>query len=184
MMSIHALTSKAVIAAVVAGAFSAAALAVDTPQIDSRVQGTLEHFYAQDHAHRELANKAAAVLVFPRVTKAGAGVGGEFGEGALEIHGKTVGYYKMTAASVGATLGAGRRSEVFLFMTDEARERFMRSRDWTIGADTNVAIVNTGAGAQYQSGALHKPVLAFVFGEQGLIGDASLQGTKVTKLPQ
>jgi lipid-binding SYLF domain-containing protein len=181
-MKLHASISKVAIAASVAAAFSVATPAADTPPIDSRVQGALEHFYAQGPANRELASKAAAVLVFPRVTKAGAGVGGEFGEGALEVHGKTIGYYKMTSASVGATLGVARRSEVFLFMTDEARERFLHSRDWTVGADTNVAIAHKGTGAEYQSGALHKPVLAFVFGEQGLIGDASLEGTKVTKL--
>jgi len=124
------------------------------------------------------------VLVFPRVTKAGAGVGAEFGEGALEIHGKTVGYYKVTGASVGATLGAARRSEVFLFMTDEARDRFMNSKDWTVGADTGIAVMKKGAGAQYDSGTLNKPVLAFVFGEKGLIGDVSLEGAKVSRLPE
>lgn len=91
---------------------SAAALAVDTPKIDSRVQDTLETFYAPVDNHRELAHKAAAVRVFPRATEAGAAVGGEFGEGALEVRGKTVGYYKVTGASLGATLGAARRSEV------------------------------------------------------------------------
>lgn len=182
-MKSHALICKAAIGAV-AVACSAAALAMDAPQIDSRVQGALERFYAQSASNRDLASKAAAVLVFPRVTKAGAGVGGEFGEGALEVRGKTVGYYKLTGASVGATLGAARRSEVFLFMTDEARERFMSSRNWTVGADTGVAIAHKGMGAQYESGALHKPVLAFVFGEKGLIGDASVEGSKVTRLPE
>lgn len=178
----HALTSIATL--VGAALLSAAALAVDTPKIDSRVQNTLQTFYAQGDNHRELAHKAAAVLVFPRVTKAGAAVGGEFGEGALEVHGKIVGYYRVTGASVGATLGAARRSEVYLFMTDEARERFVNSRDWTVGADTGVAVVTKGAGARYNNGTLNKPVLAFVFGEKGLLGDVSLEGAKVTKLAQ
>jgi lipid-binding SYLF domain-containing protein len=42
---------------------------------------TMDRFYAQDPTHRDLAQKAAAVLVFPQVTEAGAGVGGEYGEG-------------------------------------------------------------------------------------------------------
>jgi lipid-binding SYLF domain-containing protein len=182
MMRPNSLTSIAAVAAT--ALVSAAALAVDTPKIDSRVQNALQTFYAQGDNHRELAHKAAAVLVFPRVTKAGVGVGGEFGEGALEVHGKTVGYYRVTGASLGATLGAARRSEVFLFMTDEARDHFMNSRDWTIGADTGVAVVKKGAGAQYDTGTLNKPVLAFVFGEKGLLGDVSLEGAKVTKLAE
>jgi len=169
--------------AAIAFAFSALAVAASTSEINSRVEAALSRFYAQDPNHRELANKASAMLVFPSVTKAGAGVGGEYGEGALQVHGKTVAYYKLTGASAGATLGVARRSEVILFMTDAALEKFMNSKDWTVGVDAGVAVVK-GAGAQYDSETLRKPVVAFVFGEKGLIADVSLEGAKVTKLPQ
>jgi lipid-binding SYLF domain-containing protein len=172
------------------GAFAAVAVAVaglalgaTTAQIDQRVDGALTRFYSQNEQHKDLAQKAAAVLVFPRITKAGAGVGGEYGEGALEVNGKTVGYYKVTGASVGATLGAARRSEVILFMTDAARDKFMSSHDFTLGADAGVAVMRKGAGADYDTETLRKPVLAFVFGEHGLIADASLEGAKISKLP-
>jgi lipid-binding SYLF domain-containing protein len=157
------------------------AVAATTSVIDSRVDAALNRFYAQGASHRELAHKASAMLVFPRVTKAGAGVGGEYGEGVLEVNGTTVGYYKLTGASVGATLGAARRSEVILFMTDEAREKFLKSKGWTIGADANVAVVK-GVGAEVDTETMQRPVLAFVFGEKGLIADVSLEGVKVTKL--
>jgi lipid-binding SYLF domain-containing protein len=163
---------------------AALALAATSAAIDSGVESTLNRFYAQNDLHREWAQKAAAVLVFPRVTKAGAGVGGEYGEGALEVKGKTVGYYKMTGASVGATLGAANHSEVILFMTDEARDKFMNSHDWSVGADANVAVVRKGAGGEYDTETLRKPVVAFVFGEKGLMADASLKGAKITRLPQ
>jgi len=169
--------------AAIAFAFSALAVAASTSEINARVEAALSRFYAQDPNHRELANKASAMLVFPSVTKAGAGVGGEYGEGALQVHGKTVAYYKLTGASAGATLGVARRSEVLLFMTDAALEKFMNSKDWTVGVDAGVAVVK-GAGAQYDSETLRKPVVAFVFGEKGLIADVSLEGAKVTKLPQ
>jgi len=169
--------------AAIALAFSALAVAASTPEINARVEAALSRFYAQGPNHRELANKASAMLVFPSITKAGAGVGGEYGEGALQVHGKTVGYYKLTGASAGATLGVARRSEVILFMTDAALEKFMNSKDWTVGIDAGVAVVK-GAGAQYDSETLRKPVVAFVFGEKGLIADVSLEGAKVTKLPQ
>jgi lipid-binding SYLF domain-containing protein len=165
-------------------ALTAVALGATDAQIDTRVNGALSRFYAENQTHRDLAQKATAVLVFPRITKAGAGVGGEYGEGALQVHGKTVGYYKVTGGSVGATLGVARRSEVILFMTDAARERFMNSGDWTIGADTGVAVIRKGAGGEYDTETLRRPVLAFVFGEKGLIADASLEGAKVSRLPQ
>ena len=172
--------------AVAASALAAVALAASTADadIDARVDATLNRFYAQSEGNHNLAQKAAAVLVFPRVTKAGAGVGGEFGKGALMVHGSTVGYYKVTGGSIGATLGVAYHSEVILFMTDEARDHFMHSSDWSIGADAGVAVVKKGAEAQYGTETLHKPVLAFIFGEKGLMGDVSLAGAKVSKLPE
>jgi len=150
-------------------------------EINSRVDATLNTFYAQGANHRQLASKAAAVLVFPRVTKAGVGIAGQYGEGALEVNGATVGYYKVSGASVGATLGAEHRSEVILFMTDAAREKFMNSDGWTVGADANVAVVK-GVGGTVDTENLQHPVVAFVFGEKGLMADVSLEGSKVTKL--
>jgi lipid-binding SYLF domain-containing protein len=170
--------------AAAASVLAAVALAASTADIDANVDATLNRFYAQSDANRGLAQKAAAVLVFPRVTKAGAGIGGEFGEGALQVHGRTVGYYKVTGGSIGATLGVAHHSEVILFMTDAARDHFMSSSDWSLGADASVAVVRKGADAQFDTETLHKPVLAFVFGEKGLIGDVSLEGAKVSKLAQ
>ena len=157
-------------------------LADTRAEIDAGVNAALEQFYAQSAANRELVAKASAVLVFPRVTKGGAGVAASYGEGALVEHGRTMGYYKMTAGSIGATIGVGQRREVVLFMTDAARDTFVTSKGWTIGADTGVALVSKGAGGEYDTETLRKPLLAFVFGEKGLIADASIEGTKVTKI--
>jgi lipid-binding SYLF domain-containing protein len=162
---------------------SAVAFAV-TPDLGTRVQETLDRFYAQSEKNRELAQKAAAVLVFPRITKAGAGVAGKYGEGELRVGDKSAGYYKITGASVGATLGVGERSEVILFMTPEARDKFISRKDWTIGADLGVAVAKKGVGREYDNETLSKPVLGFVFGEKGLIADASIEGAKLTRLPE
>jgi lipid-binding SYLF domain-containing protein len=45
-----------------------------------------------------------------------------------------------------------------------------------------VAVVKTGAGGALDSQTLSKPILAFVFGEKGLMGDASLKGAKISKI--
>jgi lipid-binding SYLF domain-containing protein len=121
-------------------------------------------------------------LVFGRVTKGGAGVAGEFGEGALRINGATADYYSVTSASVGLTLGYARHSEVILFMTQDALEKFRKSEDWSAGADTSFALVSKGSGGQYDTATLNKPVLGFIFGEKGLIGDLSFEGSKITKI--
>ena len=179
--SLKALVSTGTIATV-AVLIGAAALAADTSAIDKQVGATLDHFYSLSDNNKYLAQNAAAVLVFPSITKAGIGVGGEHGDGALQENGKTVGYYSISGASIGLTLGVSRHSEVILFNTPEARDKFVNGSDWSVGADTSVAVMKKGAGGKYDSESLKKPVLVWVFGEKGLMGDASLQGAKISKL--
>jgi lipid-binding SYLF domain-containing protein len=151
-------------------------------EIDASADRALAHFYKLNPKHKELADKAAGILVFGRVTKGGAGVAGEFGEGALRIQGATADYYSVTSASVGLTLGYASHSEVILFMTQDALEKFRKSQDWSAGADTSFALVSKGSGGQYDTATLNKPVLGFIFGEKGLIGDLSFEGSKITKI--
>jgi lipid-binding SYLF domain-containing protein len=129
-----------------------------------------------------LLHTAAGALVFPRVTKAGAGIAGEYGEGALQVGGKTVGYYSVSSASIGLTLGAAQHSEVLVFTTPEALNQFTSSKGWSVGADTGVAVISKGGGGDYDTETLKKPVVSFVFAEKGLIGDASLEGSKIDRL--
>jgi lipid-binding SYLF domain-containing protein len=179
--SLKTLVSMGMIGTLVA-LIGTAALAVDTAAMDTQVAATLDRFYALSPNNKFLAQNAAAVLVFPSITKAGIGLGGEHGDGALLENGKTVGYYSISGASIGLTLGVSSHSEVILFNTPQARDKFVNGGDWSIGADTSVAVMKQGAGGKYDSLTLKKPVLAFVFGEKGLMGDASLQGAKISRI--
>jgi lipid-binding SYLF domain-containing protein len=181
--SLTSFTSMAIVALVVA-LVGTAAVAADTAAIDKAVSATLDRFYALSDNNRSLAQSAAGVLVFPSITKAGIGVGGEHGDGALLKNGKTVGYYSISGASIGLTLGVSHHSQVILFNTPQALDKFVKGGDWSIGADASVAVMKKGAGGNYDTQTLNKPVLDFVFGEKGLMGDASLQGAKVSKIAQ
>src|SRR3984957_7748381 len=101
--------------AILALGASAAVLAANEMQIDHRVYKTLQHIDPTNAANLSLGQKAAGMLVFPRVTKAGIGIGGEHGEGALLVGGKTMGYYSVGAASAGLTLGLAKHREVLMF---------------------------------------------------------------------
>ena len=177
-----ALRLSTVAAVALAALIGTVALAVDTAAIDQQVSATLNKFYALNERNKYLADNAAGVLVFPKITKAGAGIGGEHGDGALLVGGKTVGYYSNSGASIGLTLGVSQHSQVILFQTPQARDKFVNGKDWSIGADASVAVAKTGAGGTYDNQTLSKPVLAFVFGEKGLMGDASLSGGKISKI--
>ena len=168
--------------AAVALLLSAVSFGATKAEIDERVHVAMHQFYELNPQHKDLVARAKGVLVFPRITKGGVGVGGQFGEGALRIDGKNVDYYSIASGSVGVTLGLAKRKEVILFMTQEALDKFTTGHGWTIGADTNVAVLSKGAGGDYDTKTLQRPILGFVFGEKGLIGDISLEGSKVTKL--
>ncbi len=81
------------------------------------IDATLREFYWRVRGSRQLVGRAAGVLVFPRIYKAGIGIGGEYGEGALLVRGRRVASYNSVSASVGFQLGAQARSVIILFMT-------------------------------------------------------------------
>jgi lipid-binding SYLF domain-containing protein len=168
--------------AIVALASSAASFAATETQIDARVSETLVYFNTINPENRVLGDKAAGVLVFPRVTKGGIGVAGEFGEGVLQVNGKTVGYYSVGAASVGLTLGLAKHSEIIMFMTQDSLNKFTSSEGWSIGADAGITVVSGGASGSYDTQTQQKPILGFVFAEKGLIADLSFEGSKISKI--
>jgi lipid-binding SYLF domain-containing protein len=160
----------------------AAVQAESKQEIDVAVSDSLQKFTSANPAHGQLLSEAVGVLVFPRITKAGAGIGGEHGDGALLKGGVTKHYYSLSSASVGLTLGAGQRTEIILFMTQEALSKFELSKGYDLGVDAQVAVVSKGAGGNYDSETLKKPILGFVFDEKGLIGDISLKGSKIKRI--
>jgi lipid-binding SYLF domain-containing protein len=161
---------------------SAAVQAESKQEIDVAVSDSLTKFTNYNPAHAQLLSEAVGVLVFPRITKAGAGIGGEHGDGALLKGGVTKHYYSLSSASVGLTLGAGQRTEIILFMTQEALSKFEASHGYDLGVDAQVAVVSKGAGGNYDSETLKKPILGFVFDEKGLIGDISFKGSKIKRI--
>jgi lipid-binding SYLF domain-containing protein len=151
-------------------------------EVDTAVSNSVNQFYTLNTKHQGLAEKAAGILIFPSITKGGIGIAGEYGEGALQVKGKTVAYYNIGSASIGLTLGIASRSEIIMFMTQESLDSFLKSNGWKVGVDAGIAIMSTGAGGQYDTKTLQKPILGFAFGEKGLIGDLSFEGSKITKM--
>jgi lipid-binding SYLF domain-containing protein len=151
-------------------------------EINAAVNATLDRFYRQIPGARELSARAAGVLVFPTVVKAGFGFGGEYGEGAMRVAGRTVGYYNTIAASVGFQLGAQARSVIIMFMTPEALAGFRRVDGWKIGVDGSVAIIVIGAGGSIDTEKITSPVVGFILDPTGLMYNLTLEGSKITRI--
>ncbi len=151
-------------------------------ELDARVRAAIELMYTDVPASRELAQKAAGMLVFPTIIKGGIGIGGEYGEGALLVNGATVQYYRLTALSFGFQLGGQGKTEVLLFMTGAALQEFRDSEGWEAGVDGSIAVLEFGVGKEIDTNNIRDPIIGFVFNNKGLMYDLSLEGTKFWKI--
>lgn len=156
--------------------------AATAKEINTRVDQALQRFYKKIHNGRALIAESPGVLVFPDVFKAGFGVGGEYGEGALRVNGRTVDYYNTVGLSVGLQLGAQSRSVVIVFRDRKALENFRHSQGWKVGVDGSVALAKVGAGGTVDSNTLQNPIVAFVFDNQGLMYNLTLEGAKISRM--
>lgn len=151
-------------------------------EIDAGVDDSLEKFYKKIGEAEDLGKKAEGILVFPSVIKAGFGIGGEYGEGALRIKGKTVEYYSTAAASFGFQLGVQSKTLILMFMSKKALKNFRDSEGWEVGVDASVALIAVGAGGSLDTTSLKKPILGFVVDQKGLMYNLTLEGSKMTIL--
>ncbi len=156
--------------------------AASAAEIETDVNATLSRFYLNVNGSRDLASRAAGILVFPSIVKAGIGIGGEYGEGAMRINGKTAGYYNSVSASVGFQLGVQTRSVIIMFMTEDALRSFRRKNGWKVGVDGSVALVTLGVGGAVDTNQIRKPVIGFILDEKGLMYNLTLEGSKISRI--
>jgi len=156
--------------------------AASAEEINIRVDGTLKRFSKEITGGSEFLKKAKGVLVFPSVIKAGFGIGGEYGEGALRNSGKTVEYYSTAAASIGLQLGAQSKSIVLVFLTKKALSDFRKSEGWKAGVDGSVALLEWGAGEDINTVDMNDPIVGFVFSNKGLMYNLTIEGSKFSKI--
>jgi lipid-binding SYLF domain-containing protein len=155
---------------------------VKRQRIDADSRGALSRLYANTRGSRELVAKSRGVLVFPSVLAGGIGIGGQYGKGELLVDGKPVDFYSTSGLTLGAQLGAQSKAIVVLFLTQDALDRFRRSNGWTAGVDASVALLKVGANGTIDTETAATSVIGFVFTNSGLMFDASIAGTKVSRL--
>lgn len=156
--------------------------AASAASIDADVRATIDRFHTQIRGAQELSDKSYGILVFPSVVKAGFGIGGEYGEGALMVRGQPTAYFNTVGASFGFQLGIQARSVIIMFMTPEALEQFRRSKGWKVGVDGSVAIVTVGVGGSIDTNKIVSPVIGFILDPKGLMYNLTLEGTKITRI--
>jgi len=170
-----------VVAALALGARPAVA-ADKAAEISSDSQAALNELYAKVDAAKTLGAKANAILVFPKITKAGFVVGGKHGDGALMKGGKTVGYYSTSGGSVGLQAGVQTYGYAMFFMNAKALQDLDKADGFEVGVGPTVVVLDEGKAKDITTTTAKDDIYAFVFGQKGLMAGVGIQGNKITRI--
>jgi len=158
------------------------ALGASASEINSSSAAALNNLYRNTPGARALANKSKGILIFPNIVKGGFIVAGQYGDGALRERGRTVGYYRSVAASVGFQAGAQAFGYVLFFMDNDSLRYLDKSDGWELGTGPSLVVLDKGFGKNLSTTTLQKGVYAFIFDQKGLMGGVGIQGSKITKI--
>jgi lipid-binding SYLF domain-containing protein len=149
--------------------------------IDRDARAALNRLYRVAPETRAILARAQGILVFPAIYKAGIGLGGEAGKGALFRGGKRSGFYRLVSGSIGFQFGAQKRIQVIAFMTPDALQKFVNSEGFKVGVDGSVVVADLGTSGKVDSASFNKPIIGFVLGEKGLMYNVTLEGARIWK---
>jgi len=161
----------------------AAFTAKEAAELLAEANATAADFKANTEGADAIFSKAKGILVCPTIRKMGIGIGAEGGKCVLTSGANEPLYYSSRALKAGAILGAEKHSMILVLNTDKALENFTSGkREWEFGVDASVSVAKVGAGGDIDTTNLKGDILSFIFGEKGLMGDLSWEGTSLKKL--
>ena len=161
---------------------SITATADTAAEIDRDVDNAIQKLYARSSAAKELSTIAKAILVFPKIVKGGLIIGGQYGEGALRVGGKTQGHYSTAAASYGLQAGVQSFGYAMFFMTDKALDHMKKSKGWEVGVGPSVVVVDQGMARSLTTTTAKEGIYVFFFDQKGLMAGLGIQGSKIEKI--
>lgn len=178
--SLH--TFMLVAASLLAMSFTHSAGAATAEEINTDSQQALQRLYKTNPFAETISRNAKAILVFPKIIKAGLVLGGSFGEGELMEGSKVNGYYNSVSASWGLQAGAQSYGYVVFLVSDKAVKYVHDTHGWEIGVGPTVVVVDEGVAKNLSSSTLKDDAYAFVFSQEGLMAGISIEGTKITRI--
>ncbi|MGK6310746.1 YSC84-related protein [Variovorax sp. DT-64] len=160
----------------------AAAIAADRVALERDARNAYQKLIASAPAAKALSKEAVGVLVFPKITKAGLVVGGQYGEGVLLRSGKPAGYYKNTGASYGLQAGAQQYGYAMFLMNEKALNALNEDRGFEVGVGPSIVVVDQSMSKSMSTTTMSNDIYAFVFGQTGLMAGVGLTGNKIAPL--
>jgi len=156
--------------------------AATAEDLNTDANQALQTLYKTNPTAETLGKKARAILIFPKIIKAGLVFGGSYGEGVLSKDGHLTNYYNSVSASWGWQAGAESYGYVVFLMSNKAIKYLDTTKGWEIGVGPTVVVVNEGVAKNLSSSTLKDDAYAFIFDQQGLMASLSIEGTKITRI--
>jgi lipid-binding SYLF domain-containing protein len=160
----------------------APAVAATAAQLTRDAQAALNSLYAKNPGAKSVGQQAVAVLVFPSVTKAGLGVGGQYGEGVLFRGGKATAYYNTAGASFGMQAGAQQYGYAMFFLNEATLSYLNKSEGFEVGVGPSVVVADEGFAKSTTTTTAKDKVYAFIFDQKGAMYALGIQGNKITRI--
>jgi len=170
------------LAAAGAAALTGPAHAESAASLTAAGRRALARLYATEKRSRIIGRNALAVLVFPRIFKAGFVVGAQSGDGVLFEHGRAAAFFNISAASFGLQAGGQAFSYALFFETPGALAYIHKSDGWSLGTGPSIVVIDAGKSAESNIDTLTQDVYAFPFAERGLMAGIDIKGSKITRI--
>lgn len=163
-------------------AFTQFTFAKSANQLNADADASIKKFEKEVKGGSSFLSKVKGYLVFPSVIKGGFIVGGEYGEGVLRVNGTTKHFYSMTSASIGYQAGVQEHSVLIAFLSEASLNNFIKSNGWEAGVDGAITVADWGKNKDISSISYEKPIVAFIYGAEGLMLGVSIEGTKFQRI--
>lgn len=146
------------------------------PELQNDAKKSLDEMLEKSPKLQSYKDNAYGYAVFPRITKAGLGIGGAAGSGVVYQNNEAIGSSKLKQASFGLQAGGQQYSEVIFFENKEAFDHFTNG-NLKFDAQASAVAITAGASidAAYKNGVA---VFTYVIG--GLMYEASIGGQHFT----
>ncbi|MBB3239702.1 lipid-binding SYLF domain-containing protein [Pseudomonas sp. Tn43] len=169
-----------VLATLASASFLNTAGAATAEDLDVDARQALQTLYKSTPFAESISHNAKAILVFPKIIKAGLVFGGSYGEGVLLKDMKVENYYNSVTGSWGLQAGAQSYGYAVFLMTDKAVDYIRKTKGWEIGVGPTVVMVDEGVAKNLSSTTVKDDAYAFIFDQQGLMAGISIEGTKIS----
>jgi lipid-binding SYLF domain-containing protein len=145
-------------------------------------QSSLNSLLSQSEKARLFNRNDVAVLVFPKILKAGFMIGAQTGDGVLLKGGRAIGFYNISAGSFGLQAGGQVFSYALFFMNQKSLDYLRSSDGWSVGTGPSIVVIDKGKAMSNDTTTITQDVYAFPFGASGLMAGLGIQGSKITPI--